>query len=235
MVVTDAQLNILVGVYAVGVFTGFTFAGFGMAKHHLRLREKGWRHKLAINGFAGLLALSVVLIFVIVKFKEGVWIVVVLFIILVPTRSGSTSSTSLRERARGERRERRGRPDPSPSCRPVFVDRLDLATARALQYVRTPNPDELRAVHFVLDSAALSSSRTSGAARTVPFPLDLVECPDRRLTRGAMELIAEVVADGQHRGSAVSSPALLRGRLDSVCCTITRPTTSPRSWTSCRT
>ena len=35
----------------------------------------------------------------------------------------------------------------------VFVDHLDLATARALQYARTLNPDELRAVHFVLDSA----------------------------------------------------------------------------------
>ena len=78
-------MDVLVGVYAVGVFTGFTIAGFGMSKHHLRVREKGWRYKLAINGFAGVLSLSVVLIFVIVKFREGVWIVVVLFLILVPT------------------------------------------------------------------------------------------------------------------------------------------------------
>ena len=32
-----AQLNALVGLYAIGVFTGFTFAGFGMVKHHLRI------------------------------------------------------------------------------------------------------------------------------------------------------------------------------------------------------
>ena len=33
----------------------------------------------------------------------------------------------------------------------VFVDRLDMAAARAIQYARTLTPDELRAVHFVLD------------------------------------------------------------------------------------
>ena len=43
-----------------------------------------------------------------------------------------------------------------PSCTVtsclVFVDRLDLATARAIQYARSLNPDEVRAVHFLLDN-----------------------------------------------------------------------------------
>jgi hypothetical protein len=34
--------------YAVGVFTGFAMAGFGMARYHHRTREPGWRRKLAI-------------------------------------------------------------------------------------------------------------------------------------------------------------------------------------------
>ena len=33
----------------------------------------------------------------------------------------------------------------------VFIDRLDLAVARAIQYARILTPDEIRAVHFVLD------------------------------------------------------------------------------------
>ena len=33
----------------------------------------------------------------------------------------------------------------------VFVDRLDLAVARAMQFGRALRPDELRAVHFVID------------------------------------------------------------------------------------
>ncbi len=34
----------------------------------------------------------------------------------------------------------------------VLVDRLDMATARAIQYARTLTPDDLRAVHFDIDS-----------------------------------------------------------------------------------
>ena len=40
LIVTRAQLDVLVGVYAVGVFTGFTMAGAGMARHHLRTARR---------------------------------------------------------------------------------------------------------------------------------------------------------------------------------------------------
>src|ERR1700683_826713 len=33
----------------------------------------------------------------------------------------------------------------------VLIENLDVASARAIQYARTLSPDELRAVHFVLD------------------------------------------------------------------------------------
>ena len=192
-------MDILVGVYAVGVFTGFTMAGAGMARHHLRLREKGWKRKLVINGFAGLLSLSVVLIFVIVKFREGVWIVVVLFTILVPAlirlhKQYDEESKELEENV--------NKAAVAPVLRRhvvlVFVDRLDLADARALQYARMLDPDELRAVHFVLDSARAAELENQWAQLGLSrFPLDLIECPDRRLIRASMELIAEVAADGQ--------------------------------------
>ena len=179
LIVTDAKVDVLVGVYAVGVFTGFTFAGFGMSKHHLRLREPGWKHKLAINGFAGVLSLSVVLIFVIVKFREGVWIVVVLFIILVPTLIRLHKQYEVE---RKELEENVSNAAIAPILRRhvvlVFVDRLDLATARALQYARTLNPDELRAVHFVLDSVLADGLETEwGELGLSRFPLDIVECP----------------------------------------------------------
>ncbi len=213
LIVTNAQLDVLVGVYAVGVFTGFTFAGFGMSKHHLRMREPGWRHKLAINGFAGILSLSVVLIFVIVKFKEGVWIVVVLFIVLVPTLIRLHKQY---EEEQKELEENVSNAAIAPVLRRhvvlVFVDRLDLATARALQYARTLNPDELRAVHFILDSAHSAQLENQwselGLSR---FPLDLIECPDRRLTRASMELIAEVAADGQTEVSVLLPHRVFEG------------------------
>lgn len=39
--------------YAIGVFTGFAMAGYGLSKHHLTQREPGWRRRTAINLSAG--------------------------------------------------------------------------------------------------------------------------------------------------------------------------------------
>ena len=39
LVATRAQVNGLVPFYAIGVFTGFSMAGFGMAKYHKRVKE----------------------------------------------------------------------------------------------------------------------------------------------------------------------------------------------------
>ncbi|HEX2782848.1 MAG TPA: OB-fold nucleic acid binding domain-containing protein, partial [Ilumatobacteraceae bacterium] len=80
----------------------------------------------------------------------------------------------------------------------VLVDSLDAATARALQYARTLTPDDLRAVHFDLDSWKTSlleqAWRDLGFTR---FPLDVVECPDRRMPRAALELAAEITGDDE--------------------------------------
>ncbi len=83
LVGTGGSLNALVPFYAIGVFTGFSMAGYGMTKHWLNHREPGWRYKLMINLSAGILSTIVVGIFAIAKFTEGAWLVVVVFPILV--------------------------------------------------------------------------------------------------------------------------------------------------------
>jgi len=80
----------------------------------------------------------------------------------------------------------------------VFIDRLDLAAARAIQYARTLMPDDLRAVHFTLDHQRARELAQAwvdhGMSR---IALDLADCPDRRLSRAAVELVARDLADGQ--------------------------------------
>src|SRR3984885_6884353 len=49
LVVTRSEVNGLIPFYAIGVFTGFTMAGFGMARYHKRVKEPGWRRRLVIN------------------------------------------------------------------------------------------------------------------------------------------------------------------------------------------
>ncbi len=85
LAVAGANVNALVPFYAIGVFTAFTLAGFGMARYHHRTRERGWHHKLVINFAAGLTSLIVVLVFAVVKFTEGAWVVLIVFAVGVRT------------------------------------------------------------------------------------------------------------------------------------------------------
>ena len=78
LLVTQAKLDNLIALYAIGVFTGFTMAGAGMVKYHLTHREPHWRRGAIINGTAAVLSFVVLLIFAVTKFREGAWVVVVL-------------------------------------------------------------------------------------------------------------------------------------------------------------
>ena len=83
LITTRAQVNGLVPFYAIGVFTGFSMAGFGMAKYHKRVKESGWRRRLVINRTAAIYTAIVVVIFAVVKFTEGAWVIVIIFPVLV--------------------------------------------------------------------------------------------------------------------------------------------------------
>ena len=181
------------------MFTGFAMAGAGMVKHHLDGRGEHWRRSVAINGFSAILTAFIVLIFATVKFKEGAWVVVLvgplMYYGLIRLHRQYVDEEAQLEQGAAEAAEA---PVLNRHTVIVLVDRLDMATARALQYARTLHPDELRAVHFAIDdreSAALEAEWSRlGLTR---LPLDVEECEDRRLTRAALELAAETVADGQ--------------------------------------
>jgi amino acid transporter len=194
IVAVGSNVNRLVPFYAIGVFTAFTMAGFGMAKYHERHKEPGWRRKLVINFSAGVCSAIVVVIFAIVKFTEGAWLIVIIFPILVfalirlnrEYRSEAEVLRHIEDRvAAGQA------PSPPNFTRRVvivFVDDFDLATIAALRYAKGLRPTSIRAVHFAIDSAR--SSRLQAAWQPERgVPLEIVDCPDRRLTRAAAELV----------------------------------------------
>ena len=196
--VTDAQVDGLVALYAIGVFTGFTMAGAGMVKHHLTHRGARWRRSVVINGFSAVLAaIVVVIIFAVAKFTEGAWVIVVVAPLMYWASSASTASTSRGGPLETGPPRRRRQPLLRRHVVVVLVDRLDLATARAIQYARTLTPDDLRAVHFDIDSvAARELEERVGPPGLARLPLDIIECPDRRLCRAAIEMVADAVVDG---------------------------------------
>ncbi len=197
MAVVGANVNRLVPFYAIGVFTAFTMAGFGMAKYHHRMKEPGWRHKLVINFSAGVTSAIVVLIFVVVKFGEGAWLVLILFAIGVPAliRLNREYKEEAGVLARISSRPKPPEP-PTYSRRTVFifVDEFDLAAVAALRYARSLRPTSLHAVHFVIDNAKAETLRRDWVRANTEVVLDFVDCADRRLARCAAELVSAEAA-----------------------------------------
>jgi amino acid transporter len=201
LVIKQADVNSLVPLYAIGVFTAFTMAGFGMAKYHHTRREQGWRPKFIINFSAGTLSLIVVIIFAVVKFTEGAWVVLVLFAILVPALI--RMNTEYRAEAEVLDTVTGAQPPPPPHYSRrvvfVFVDSFDLATLAALRYARSLRPTQIRAVHFVIDSVRAEKLRDKWTRADRGVALDFIDCPDRRLTKAATDLAEREVEDpGTH-------------------------------------
>ena len=71
LIVTGGSVDALVPFYAIGVFTGFAMAGYGMTKYHLTHKGPGWRHRLAINLSAAVVSTIVVGIFAIAEARRG--------------------------------------------------------------------------------------------------------------------------------------------------------------------
>lgn len=189
VVITAGSVEHLVAFYALGVFTGFTLAGFGMTRYFLRTKPEQWRIKVVINSLAGTISLIIVVIFSIVKFTEGAWLVLVTAPILVMTllrlrRQYTREQEALSVRTGEERATSMARHNVA-----IFVDSVDLATVGAVRYARSLKPHKIKAVHFVIDDRRAEDIQRAWAASDAleDVQLDLVDCPDRRIANSALD------------------------------------------------
>jgi amino acid transporter len=199
LLATKAQVNNLVAFYAIGVFTGFSFAGFGMAKYFRQQRQGPWRVKVIVNTLSGSVSLAVVVIFAVVKFTEGAWLVVVIFplgvialIRLNRQYRAEAAALSMVSTIGGGSVTNFSR-----HSTVILVDSVDLATIGAVRYAKSKRAQDIRAVHFVLDDLHAEALQTAwcSQAALADVPLHLVDCPDRRLARAALELAARATED----------------------------------------
>ena len=199
LIATDAKVSALIPMYAIGVFTGFTLAATGMAKHHHSRREPHWKVRVLVNSAAAVVCAVVVVVFAVAEFTQGAWVVVIVMPVLIyalirTNRQYRAEDTVLEEGAAVQACEDRIL---RRHVVVILIDRIDLAAARAIQYARTLMPDELRAVHFNIDQLrAENLMERWQRVGLSQLTLDVIDCPDRRLGRAALELAAEL-ADGE--------------------------------------
>jgi amino acid transporter len=186
-----ADYNRMLPLYAIGVFTSFTFSQAGMTRRHLRLREPGWRHGLVINGTGAVVTLVVLLDIIQTKFAAGAWMVLLALplLVLLQDRTGR-AYTREREELGVEVPEVLAPPRPRHEVL-VLVDGLDRAVLRALQYARQLNPLSITALHVAADPDAASKLARLWAKLPLAVPLEVVACPNRDLVACAAHAVAE--------------------------------------------
>ncbi len=151
LVAFHGSTDLLINLYAVGVFLSFTLSQGGMVLHWWRLRRehKHWLRSMIINGLGALATLTVAIIIAITKFSEGAWIVVFLIPILIAmfllihhhyTRVERERTTALPVH-----------PKDIQHRLIVPVDMLNQGTRQSLAYARSISP-HVAAFHIDMDA-----------------------------------------------------------------------------------
>jgi len=142
-----ADVDSLIHLYVIGVFTAFTLAQAGMVRHWHKTREQGWRGRALMNGVGATATLIVTAIVITTKFVDGAWMVIVAIPVLVLVFLG------IRRHYRAVARRLRAGSAAVLSCGEprnevvLYVERLDAATEEAAWYAREISGGDFHAVH----------------------------------------------------------------------------------------
>jgi amino acid transporter len=141
VVLYHANVNSLIHLYVVGVFTAFTLSQAGMVRYWLRTKDTGWRYRGAVNAVGAATTGVVAIVVIWSKFAEGAWLVIVAIPSLVLLFLGIN-----RHYRRFARRLQVGVSAVRTARQPtdkvlLWVESLDVATEGALWYARTIKHD----------------------------------------------------------------------------------------------
>ena len=141
-----ANVNSLIHLYVIGVFTAFTISQAGMVRYWKRVREPGWRYRALVNGVGATATGVVAAIVIVTKFAAGAWLVIVAIPVLVIACYG------IRRHYRGIARRLHAGADAVVAAPPprnstlLLVESIDEATADALWFTEQMG-DGFRAIH----------------------------------------------------------------------------------------
>jgi amino acid transporter len=142
-----ANVNSLIHLYVIGVFTAFTLSQAGMVRYWRRVREPRWHYRAAVNAIGAAATGLVAVIVIVTKFAAGAWLVTVAIPLIV------IGAYAIRRHYRGVQRQLRAGADAVLAAPPphnetlLLVESIDDATADALWFAEHASEDGFRAIH----------------------------------------------------------------------------------------
>ena len=217
-IIFKGQVNAIIPLYAVGVFTSFTLSQAGMVRHWFEGQTRNWRASAIMNALGAFATLIVLLVIISTKFLLGAWLVVVaiplvvtLFAVIHQHYQYVAQRLSIQELAP---RSYISVPKPEIITHPavVVVGQLNRGTVEALDYARTI-ADEIVAVHVDIGSTDRQKLQEKWQNLESDIPLEIIDSP----YRSVIEPIVDFIGQFQESHSGVFT-------------TIIIPVFVPRNW-----
>lgn len=201
----------LLPLYAIGVFLSFTLSQSGMVRRWLRLREKGWRWRVWVNGVGAVVTFIVLLTLTVTKFLEGAWIVVVVIPVLVITFL--IMHRHYEEVANELSLEGLEGPPEFNHTVLVLIGDVHRGVVRAVQYAKTLAPAAtVRGVYVETDPARTGKLEEKWSKWGLGVPLVVLTSPYRSLLRPFLDYLDQIQSRGDDQMVTIVLPEFLPKR-----------------------
>ncbi|SDM22151.1 amino acid/polyamine/organocation transporter, APC superfamily [Geodermatophilus siccatus] len=213
----DADVNRLIQMYIVGVFTSFTIGQWGMVRHwnrELRSEDDAQarrriRRSQAINAVGGSLTTIVLVIIVVTKFTRGAWLVLLVMpVLFLLMKAIDRHYSHVAEQLVPDTDSRLL---PSKVHAVVLVSKVHKPTLRALAFARATRPDHLTALTVNVDDAETRALQQQWERYDIPVPLTVVESPYREITRPVVDFVKSIRRDSPRELVVVFVPQYVVG------------------------
>lgn len=220
VLVTGADLGLLVQLYVVGVFVSFALSQLGMVRHFgLRLRSsaqrpvrRALRRRRALAGVGALLSALVLVVVLLTRITHGAWVavaaIVVLALIMLSIRHHYDDVDA--ELAIDDTTEITALPSRVHAI--VLVSTLRKPLLRAVSFARATRPQRLEAVMVDVDRGKTARTVDEWQRWGIPVPLTVLAAPYRELAGPLLEHIRQARADRPRDLVVVYIPEYVVGR-----------------------
>jgi len=213
IIINKARVDLLIPLYAIGVFLSFTLSQTGMARrwwksgqisegqeidsHGTKLRyDKGWKLKMFVNGFGAVCTAIVMIVFAVTKFREGAWIVLIVIPILVSLFF--TVHRHYKDLAARLTLERfSGLPARHTRHRVIMpISGIHQGTLEALRYAKLLS-DDVTAVHISIDPTETEKVQKKWRMWGEGTRLVILDSPFRLFVEPLLQYLEDVVDNRQ--------------------------------------
>jgi amino acid transporter len=209
VVLFQANTHRLIPLYAVGVFASFTLSQSGMVLHWIRLKGKGWWHRVIINGVGAVTTLVTLLVIASTKFTHGAWMVIV----FIPLVIAWFLAVHHHYRDIVDQLH----PDLIDLLPPklhrvlIPVSTFHKGTAKAISYSLSIS-DDVRAVYVALDPDRARKIQDIWRQWCIDIPLVILDSPYRSIIRPLVDYIDALQREEEDQLITVILPEFVAAR-----------------------